>query len=475
MLHHHGVFVTFVSTEHKRRRSAQAVDDGLPSPRGGPPPSSFRFETIPDGLLDADRGGGGTPLERDRALSQATSSKRGAAAQALRELVARLRDGSTPAAAGIPPPVTCVIPTALMSFALDVARELRVPSMVFWVGTAASLSCQMRLRELRERGYLPLKDASCLTNGHLEKTIIDWIPGVPPICLGDVSSFVRTTDADDFSLRFNDTEANSCTRAGALILNTFDILDAAGLAALRAEYPRVYAVGPLGLLLRRHLHHTDADIDTDDPIAMLSPWKQDTACLAWLDARAPGSVVYANFGSLVALTTGELAEFAWGLAAAGRPVLFVVRDDLVPGGGGPAALPPAFLSGTRCYVATWCPQERVMRHPAVGCFLTHNGSSSTLDALAAGVPVVCWPRFADGYTNSKYACEVWGVGLRLDAEVRREQVARLIGSVMESEGIRARAARWKAEAEKAVCPGGSSYESLLAMVKALGAGGSPDS
>ena len=62
------------------------------------PPPSFRFQTIPDGLLDADRGGGGTPLERDRALSQATSSKRGAAAQALRELVARLRDGSTPAA-----------------------------------------------------------------------------------------------------------------------------------------------------------------------------------------------------------------------------------------------------------------------------------------------------------------------------------------------------------------------------------------
>jgi len=88
---------------------------------------------------------------------------------------------------------------------------------------------------------------------------------------------------------------------------------------------------------------------------------------------------------------------------------------------------------------------------------------------------MCWPRFEDGYTNSKYACEVWGVGLRLDTEVRREQIAARVGAVMESEGIRARAARWKAEAEKAVCPGGSSYESLLAMVKALGAGGSPDS
>jgi hypothetical protein len=90
MLHHHGVFVTFVSTEHNHRRSALAAD-GLSSRRDGPP--SFRFETIPDGLLDADRGGS-TPLEHDRALSQATS-ERGAAP--LRELVARLRDGSKPA------------------------------------------------------------------------------------------------------------------------------------------------------------------------------------------------------------------------------------------------------------------------------------------------------------------------------------------------------------------------------------------
>jgi hypothetical protein len=30
----------------------------------------------------------------------------------------------------------------------------------------------------------------------------------------------------------------------------------------------------------------------------LSLWMQDAACLAWLDKQEPGSVVYANFGSL---------------------------------------------------------------------------------------------------------------------------------------------------------------------------------
>nr|CAB3480332.1 unnamed protein product [Digitaria exilis] len=465
-LHRHGVFITFVITEHNHR-SAQAAAAGVAS--------SFRLETLPDGLLDdADRGGGGgSAVDRDYALSKATTGERGAAP--LRELLARLRDGV--------PPVTCLLPTALMSFVIDVARELRVPSMVLWVCPAASLLCQMRLRELRERGYLPLKGT--------EKTMIDWIPGVPPISLGDVSHFVRTTDPDDFSLWFNDTEANNLTKAGALILNTFDALDPAGLAALRAEYPRVFTVGPLGLLLRRCLDDVDSPSSTSSSISAagdtlaggelmtsMSPWKHDTACLAWLDTQQPGTVVYANFGSLVVLTSDQLAEFAWGLAATGRPFLLVVREDLVVsvsgagGGGGAASLPPDFLpataaEGRRCYVATWAPQERVLEHRAVGCFVTHNGGSSTMEALAAGVPVVCWPAFADGYTICKYACEVWGVGLRLDAEVRREQVAELVGTVMESEGVRVCAARWKKEAEKAVRHGGSSWDSLLDMVKAL--------
>ncbi|GJN19578.1 hypothetical protein PR202_gb06867 [Eleusine coracana subsp. coracana] len=34
--------------------------------------------------------------------------------------------------------------------------------------------------------------------------------------------------------------------------------------------------------------------------------------------------------------------------------------------------------------------------------------------------MVCWPGFADQYTNAKYACEVWGVGVRMDAEIKRE-------------------------------------------------------
>jgi hypothetical protein len=146
VLRHHGVFVTFVVTENNLRRARMAATGGAVSGREG-----FRIETIPDGLVDADR----DQQDYDLGLSKATTHR---CAAPLKELVARLRGGgsATPPDHDVPP-VTCVLPTALMSFALEVARELGVPSMVLWTCSAAALMGQMRLRELRDRGYLPLK------------------------------------------------------------------------------------------------------------------------------------------------------------------------------------------------------------------------------------------------------------------------------------------------------------------------------
>ncbi|XP_020179691.1 7-deoxyloganetin glucosyltransferase-like [Aegilops tauschii subsp. strangulata] len=449
LLHHHGVYITFVNTEHNHR--IMEATEGAAAVRGH---EGFRFEAIPDGLVEADR----DAEDYDLRLSAATSQRW---AEPLRELLLRLN--GTPAV----PPVTCVLPTSLMSFALDVARELGVPSMVLWACSAASLMAHMRLRELKERGYVPLKDESCLTNGHLGRTIIGWIPGMLPISLGDICSFVRTTDPDDFGLRFSMVEANGCTKADALILNTFDDLEADVLAALRAEYPRIYTVGPLGSLLNHH----QRDDDASGSAGGLSLWKQDSECLAWLDTQQPGSIVYANFGSLTVLSADQLAEFAWGLAASGHPFLWSIRDNLVPGtGAGMSSLPPEFVAATagRCCLTAWCPQDQVLGHPAVGCFLTHNGWNSTCESVAAGVPMVCWPVFADQYTNCKYACEVWGVGLRLDDEVRREQVASHVRHAMKAKDMQEGAAGWKVKAEEAAAPGGMSWENLRSMVRELG-------
>ncbi|CAL5058848.1 unnamed protein product [Urochloa decumbens] len=452
LLHRHGAYVTFVNTEHSHR--VVQGTEGAAAVRGR---DGFRFEAIPDGLSDADR------AKQDYGASLAASII-SRCATPFRALVSGLNGGEP----GVPR-VTCVVATLLMSFALDVARELGIPTMAFWTTSAASLMADMRLKELEEKGYVPLKDESYMTNGYLETTVVDGIPGLPPMMLGDFSSFLRTTDPDDFCLQLIVSETSNCARADALVLNTFDSLEADALTALRAEHPRIYTVGPLGSLLPRD----GAEDSTGGDSTGLSLWKQDAECLAWLDTQAPGSVVYANFGSMTVVTSEQLAEFAWGLAASGHPFLWSIRDDLIRGGGGLAALPPAFAAETtaavagRWRVASWCPQERVLRHPALGCFVTHSGWNSTTESLAAGVPMACWPGFADQYTNCRCVCEARGVGVRLDAEVRREQVAQRVREVMASDEMRRNAARWRAEAAAATGPGGSSHDNLLAMVTAL--------
>ena len=55
----------------------------------------------------------------------------------------------------------------------------------------------------------------------------------------------------------------------------------------------------------------------------------------------------------------------------------------------------------------WVPQRDVLRHRAVGCFLTHAGWNSTLEAAVEGVPMVCWLFFGDHLINSRNVGAVW--------------------------------------------------------------------
>ena len=133
-------------------------------------------------------------------------------------------------------------------------------------------------------------------------------------------------------------------------------------------------------------------------------------------------------------------------------------------------LPPEFLAATadRGLMANWCPQQEVLDHPAVGAFLTHSGWNSTLEAMCGGVPVISWPFFADQQTNCRYQCNEWGVGMEIDANVRRDAVAGLITELMEGEQgkeMRRKAREWRDKAIEAAKPGGPSHRNLDELVR----------
>src|SRR5438045_3726658 len=69
------------------------------------------------------------------------------------------------------------------------------------------------------------------------------------------------------------------------------------------------------------------------------------------------------------------------------------------------------VGGDRARAVPWAPQRDVLQHRAVGCFLTHSEWNSTLEGVVEGVPLVCWPFFADQQVNSRLVGAVYRNGL----------------------------------------------------------------
>nr|BAD37250.1 glucosyltransferase-10-like [Oryza sativa Japonica Group]BAD37667.1 glucosyltransferase-10-like [Oryza sativa Japonica Group] len=144
-----GFVVTFVNTE---RNHALMLSRGRKRDGDG-----IRYEAIPDGLSPPERG-----AQDDYGFGLLHAVRANGPGH-LRELIARLNTGRGGGAGDSPPPpVTCVVASELMSFALDVAAELGVAAYMLW-GTSA---CGLAVRELRRRGYVPLKETQVNAGAH---------------------------------------------------------------------------------------------------------------------------------------------------------------------------------------------------------------------------------------------------------------------------------------------------------------------
>lgn len=121
-------------------------------------------------------------------------------------------------------------------------------------------------------------------------------------------------------------------------------------------------------------------------------------------------------------------------------------------------------------VASWCVQEEVLGHGAVGAFLTHCGWNSTVESICGGMAMICWPFFAEQQTNCRYLCREWGVGVEIEGEVKRDKVEAIVREVMEGKRgreMRVSAREWKERAMRAVGIGGSSLKGLERLVSFL--------
>ena len=305
-------------------------------------------------------------------------------------------------------------------------------------------------------------DESSLTNDFLN-TLVDWVPEMKGVRLRDLPSLWKITDSNNFLFNFCMKIAEKASDASAVVIHSFDALERDLLGALSSTLPNLYAIGPLQLLLNRL---------PKDPLKPIqySLWKEETECLKWLNTHKPNSVIFVNFGSITVLTPQQVVELGWGLANSGHPFFLVIRPDLVIGES--ACLSPEFLAEIkeRSLIASWCPQDDVLSHPSIGGFLTHCGWNSIIESLSCGVPMLCYPFFAEQQTNCRFVCNEWDVGLEIDNDVKRDQVENLVRELMEKEKgkkMKSKAMEWKKLAEEATGPQGSScmnFDNLVSQV-----------
>lgn len=195
-------------------------------------------------------------------------------------------------------------------------------------------------------------------------------------------------------------------------------------------------------------------------------WKPEPDCLEWLDQQPIRSVIYIAFGSVTMFNRAQFQELALGLEKADRPFLWVVRPGISSGLEG-GDFPEGFLDrvSNQGKMVQWAPQQEVLSHGSIACFVSHCGWNSTVESVSNGVPILCWPYFADQFINQSYICDIWKVGLRLEHDsssgnITCEEIKEKIDCLIGDDVFKERALELKEMILISAREGGNSYNNL---------------
>ncbi|XP_042002457.1 UDP-glycosyltransferase 83A1-like, partial [Salvia splendens] len=186
-------------------------------------------------------------------------------------------------------------------------------------------------------------------------------------------------------------------------------------------------------------------------------YSEDSSCLSWLDIKPVGSVVYVSFGSSAFFSQQQLDELALDLA-----------------NGSPAVYPDGFLERVSEVgkIVGWAPQDRLLSHPSIACFLSHCGWNSTMEGTCKGVPFLCWSYFSDQYHNERYIGDVWKNGLKMEFDEEgirsRHEIKKKISMVFFYNKFKENAVKLKEICCKSIGEGGWSYKNLEKFIDHLG-------
>ncbi|KAF6165133.1 hypothetical protein GIB67_000717 [Kingdonia uniflora] len=413
-----GFKVTFVNTEFNHKRIVATL-------RNNRKDSQIRLVSIPDGF--------GPDESRNNIvkLCHATQHIFPGELEKLITMINRSDDDDD---------VTCVISD--MGAALEVAEKMEIKRAVFWTMSAANVAFTQSVEKLIDMGIID-HDGRLMKNQMIQ--LSPTMPAINPanfiwLCIGDAA-----TQKQIFEIMVNNNKAQKV--ANWLICNSSYGLEPAAFELI----PNILPIGPLF-----------ASSQLEKPEGHF--WAEDVTCLNWLNQQPDRSVIYVAFGSITIFDKTQFQELAMGLELSGQPFLWVVRPDFI--NGLCDTYPDGYQArvGTRGKIVEWAPQQNVLAHPSISCFVSHCGWNSTMEAVSNGVRFLCWPYYADQFLNQSYICDVWRVGTRLTADdsgiIRGEEIKEKVKKLLGDEEIKIRISELMIIARKSVIDGGDSSINL---------------
>ncbi|CAH2065165.1 unnamed protein product [Thlaspi arvense] len=332
--------------------------------------------------------------------------------------------------------IACIIYDELMYFSEAVAKEFKIPSVIFTTASATNQVCGCVLSKLNADKFLIDIEDPEVQDKVVENLLQLRYKDLPTSGMGTLDRYLEICK-----------EVFNRRTASGVIINTSSCLESSSLSWLQQELGvPVYPLGPL--------HITSS--------ANCSLLEEDKSCIEWLNKQEPRSVIYIGLGSKAKMESKEVLEMAWGLFDSNQPFLWVIIESL------PEEV--SKIVSEKGYIVKWAPQSEVLAHPAVGGFWSHCGWNSTLESIAEGVPMICRPFTGEQKLNAKYIESVWRTGIKLEGEVERGGVERAVKRLLvdeEGAGMRERTLVLKEKLKASVRRGGSSYNALDELVKYL--------
>ncbi|GMI74581.1 hypothetical protein like AT4G15480 [Hibiscus trionum] len=429
-----GLLVTLSTTRYFGNQMAEAnnINTDHPIPLGH---GFLRFEFFPDGFDDDE--------PRDEVSAEYMDQLELVGKQQITAMINKYAEQNLP--------VSCLINNPFVPWVSDVAESFGIPSAMLWVQSCA---CFAACHHYNNR-IVPFPSVS-------DPEIDVRLPAMPALEHDEVPTFLHPSTPYPLLKKVILGQLRKLDKSFCVLIDTFEELEPEIVEYMSKFYP-IKTVGPL-------FKYPQVSNDT----VRCNIMKADD-CIEWLDSKPASSVIYISFGTIVCLTQEQVDEIAHALLATGISFLWVMKPPFKASGLGLHTLPQSFLEkvGDNGKIVEWSPQEKVLTHPSVSCFVSHCGWNSTIEALSSGVPIVAFPQWGDQVTNAVYLVDVFKIGVRMcrgAAESRlipKEEVVKCFLEATtgpKASELKCNALKWKAAVEAAVADGGSSDRNMQVFI-----------